>query len=57
MVTEEIEIKLADRIWIAVALLHRDNPSREGFNREEIRKKLRETSMMEGLKPNPSPPI
>src|ERR1035437_8863538 len=51
MIAEEIEIKLADRIWIAVALLHRENHPRESFNREEIRRKLRETGLMEGLKP------
>lgn len=51
MITEEIGIKLADRIWIAIALLHRDTPSREGFSRGEIRIKLRETGLMEGLKP------
>jgi len=51
MITDEIEIKLADRIWIAVALLQRENPSREDFDREEIRRKLRETGLMKGLKP------
>jgi hypothetical protein len=51
MITEQIEIKLADRIWLAVALLHRENPSQDDFDREAIRRKLRETGLMEGLKP------
>ena len=42
---------VADRIWIAVALLHRQAPDREGFSKEEIRKKMREIGVMEGLNP------
>ena len=51
MIASESKIKLADRIWIAVALLHRETPDREGFSADEIRRKLRETGLMEGLKP------
>lgn len=50
MITET-EVKLADRLWIAVALLHREMPAREAFTRDEIRQKLRETSLIDGLKP------
>jgi hypothetical protein len=42
---------LADRIWVAVALLHRESPVREDFTKEEIRQKMRETGLMNGLKP------
>ncbi len=43
---------LADRIWIAVAMLHRQTPEREAFSTEEIRSKLRETGLSNGLKPS-----
>lgn len=51
MVTEELDLYLADRIWIAVALLHQQFPLRDGFAKDEIRQKLRETGLMNGLKP------
>jgi hypothetical protein len=51
MIASETYIKLADRIWIAVALLHREMPTREDFSRAEIRSKLRQTGLMDGLKP------
>ncbi len=44
------DLLLADRIWFAVAMLHRDLPDRKDFSREEIRLKLRETGLDEGLK-------
>lgn len=50
MIAQEIDIYLADRIWIAVALLHRQFPLREGFGKDEIRQKMRETGLMSGLK-------
>lgn len=50
LVTDKV-IKLADCIWIVIALLHREMPAREDFSREEIRGKLRETGLMSGLKP------
>ena len=39
---------LADRIWIAVALLHQELPDREDFSKDEIRRKLDETGLGEG---------
>ena len=51
MITEELDLYLADRIWIAIALLHQQFPLREGFAKDEIRQKLRETGLMRGLKP------
>jgi hypothetical protein len=42
---------LADRIWVAVALLHQESPLREDFTKEEIRQKMRDTGLMNGLKP------
>jgi len=51
MLTNGLDLYLADRIWIAIALLHQQFPLREGFKKDEIRKKLRETGLMNGLKP------
>lgn len=45
------ELLLADRIWIATALLHRESPEREDFSTSEIRAKLRETGLISGTKP------
>lgn len=45
------ELLLADRIWIAIAFLHRESPEREDFSTEEIRAKLRETGLISGTKP------
>jgi hypothetical protein len=42
---------LADRIWVAVALLHQESPMREDFTKDEIRQRMRETGLMEGLNP------
>jgi hypothetical protein len=37
----------ADRVWIATALLHRENPSREDFSLEEIRDRGRKEDFVE----------
>lgn len=51
MPTNISDLLLADRIWIAVALLHRESPIREDFSKDEIRRKLRESSLASGTKP------
>src|ERR1039458_5142976 len=51
MPTTSAELLLADRIWIAVALLHRELPLREDFSRDEIRRKLQESGLAHGTKP------
>lgn len=51
MIGNDASVKLADRIWIAVALLHREMPAREDFSRAEIRTKLRETGLMDLVEP------
>lgn len=51
MIAPETQLRLADRIWIAVALLHQEMPDREAFTRDQIRQKLRSTGLMDGLKP------
>jgi hypothetical protein len=50
MIEHDLGIKLADRIWIAVASLHQQMPERLDFTKNEIREKLRELGLMEGLK-------
>jgi hypothetical protein len=45
------EIRLADRIWVAVALLHQKFPLREDFSKEDIRQEMRELGLMAGLNP------
>jgi hypothetical protein len=42
------DLFLADRIWIAVALLHQQFPAREDFTRDEIRRKLDESGLANG---------
>ncbi len=51
METIESVFLLADRIWVAVALLHQESPGRKDFTKEEIRQKLHEIGLMEGLNP------
>jgi hypothetical protein len=51
MPLSEIKFLVADRIWIAVALLHQQAPDREDFSKDEIRQKMREIGVMEGLNP------
>lgn len=45
-----MEFLLADRIWVAVALLHQESPMREDFSKDEIRQKMRNAGMMSDLK-------
>jgi hypothetical protein len=52
MAIQGMDIKLADRIWIAVATLHRESAKQDGFSRDEIRSKLREIGLSNGLKPS-----
>ncbi len=42
------DFRLADRLWIAVALLHREFPNSEGFSRDEIRRKIDELGLVTG---------
>jgi len=50
MIEAKSEIRLADKIWIAVATLHQEMPDRLDFTKDEIRQKLRGLGLMEGLK-------
>jgi hypothetical protein len=39
------DFRLTDRIWIAAALLHQELPNREDFSKDEVRRKLDESSL------------
>ena len=45
------EIKVADEVWIATALLHRENPSQPDFSVAEIVARARKESPAESLRP------
>jgi hypothetical protein len=42
------DLYVADRIWIAVALLHQQFPAREGFSKDEIRAMLEASGLADG---------
>ena len=44
------DLLLADRLWISVALLHREFPDREDFSKDEIRRRLDESGLAAGTK-------
>jgi hypothetical protein len=44
-----VEILITDRIWIATALLHQKFPLRTDFKKDEIRQKLQDEGLAEGI--------
>jgi hypothetical protein len=40
--TPAIDLSVADQVWVATALLHRENPDRASFSKQEISQKCRE---------------
>jgi hypothetical protein len=44
------QMLIADRIWIATALLHQERPELASFTKDEIRQKLKEEGLDEGVK-------
>jgi hypothetical protein len=50
VIKAEVELLLADRIWLAVAMLHREFPDREDFSKDEIRRRLADSGLDAGLK-------
>lgn len=44
-------IKIADEVWIATALLHRENPERADFTTEEIIERARQEAITGELRP------
>jgi hypothetical protein len=47
----EREVKVADEVWIATALLHREYPSRSDFAVEEIVERARREKLTDALRP------
>lgn len=45
------ELRLADRIWLAVAMLHRLHPQAKGFSKLEIREELDKSGLGNGTNP------
>jgi len=44
-------VKVADEVWIATALLHREHPEREDFTVAEIVERARKESLTPDLRP------
>jgi len=44
-------LKVADEVWIATALLHRENPSRSDFTVEEIVERAKAEKLSDSLRP------
>jgi hypothetical protein len=51
MSTVAQELKVADEVWIAMALLHRDHPKRTDFSIEEIMERAAKEAGSEPLRP------
>ncbi len=47
--TSEIEALVADRVWIATALLHQRHPERESFTKKEIREAIEGEGLAQGV--------
>jgi hypothetical protein len=50
-VSSKSGIKVADEVWIAAALLQRENPSRSDFSIEEIVERAHKEALTEGSRP------
>jgi hypothetical protein len=48
---EAVKVKVADEVWLAAALLHKENPSREDFAAEEIVARAAEESVVQERRP------
>jgi hypothetical protein len=47
-------LKVADEVWIATALLHRENPDRDSFSASEIVDRLNKEHLTETIRPGVS---
>lgn len=45
------QIKVADEVWLATALLHRENPSKEDFTVKEIESRAEEEGLIDDRRP------
>jgi hypothetical protein len=50
-IKSEAAIKVADEVWIATALLQRENPDRADFTMEEIRNHVQRESLVTPIRP------
>lgn len=48
---KQLALKVADEVWIATALLHRENPGREDFSVSEIVERTRREKLTPDLRP------
>lgn len=46
-----VEVKVADEVWIATALLHKENPRRPDFSIEEILERVEREKVAKPLRP------
>jgi hypothetical protein len=51
MTTLKTKIKVADEVWIATALLHRESPDRHDFSIEEITERARREDVEPAMRP------
>ena len=47
----EVKLKVADEVWVATALLHKEHPDQEDFTIEEISNRAHEEAGGAGLRP------
>jgi len=47
----KVEVKVADEVWVATALLHRENPKRSSFSVEEIVNRAAKEGLVEPQRP------
>lgn len=50
----EVSVRVADEVWIATALLHREQPEREDFTVQEIVERAAKENLGHGLRPGVS---
>ena len=50
-VASEVQIKVADEVWIAMALLHREHPTRADFEIEKIMQRATQEAGKRSLRP------
>ncbi len=51
LVTQSVELKVADEVWIVAALLHQENPDQTDFAVEEIVERARREKLTSELRP------
>src|ERR1700757_1376011 len=47
----KLQIKVADEVWLATALLHRENPSRDDFTGGEIEARAEKEGLIDDRRP------